>query len=55
MEEIEIKNNQSRRKVYVADLVEMSDSEYDLLVSMFTDKIDEFFKMKNEQENLPAE
>lgn len=50
MEEIKIKDNPAGRKVYVADRMEMSDDEYDLLVSMFADKIDEFLKTQNRQE-----
>lgn len=49
MEEIEITNNPTGRKVYVADSIEMSDNEYDLLVSMFADKIDDFFQTQNGQ------
>ncbi len=49
MEEIEITNNPTERKIYVEDSIEMSDDEYDLLVSMFADKIDEFFHTQNGQ------
>ena len=50
MEEIEIIDNPMGRKVYAEESIGMSDDEYDLLVSMFADKIDEFFKAKNGQE-----
>lgn len=50
MEEIKVKDNPTGRKVYADGFIEMSADEYDLLVSMFADKIDEFLKTKTGQE-----
>ena len=50
MEEIKIKDNPTGRKVYADEFIEMSGDEYDLLVSMFADKIGEFLKTQNGQE-----
>ena len=49
MEEIKIKDNSTGRKVYADEFIEMSADEYDLLVSMFADKIDELLKEQNGQ------
>lgn len=49
MEEIELIDNPTGRKVYAEESIDMSDDEYDLLVSMFADKIDEFLKTQNGQ------
>ena len=49
MEEIKVKDNPTGRKVYADQFIEMSDDEYDLLVSMFADKIDELLKEQNGQ------
>ena len=51
MKEIKIKDNPTGRKVYAEEFIEMSDDEYDLLVSLFADKIDALLKIENEQEN----
>ena len=51
MEEIKIKDNPTGRKVYADEFIEMSGDEYDLLVSLFADKIDALLKIENEQEN----
>ena len=47
MEEIKVKDNPTGRKVYVDEFIEMSGDEYDLLVSLFADKIDELLKGRN--------
>ena len=50
MEDIKVKDNPTGRKVYADEFIEMSDDEYDLLVSLFADKIDTLLKIENEQE-----
>ena len=49
MEEIKIKDNPTGRKVYADKFIEISADEYDLLVSMFADKIDELLKEQSSQ------
>ena len=49
MEEIKIKDNPTGRKVYADEFIEMSGDEYDLLVSMFANKIDELLKEQSSQ------
>lgn len=51
LEDIKVKDNPTVRKVYADEFIEMSDDEYDLLVSLFADKIDTLLKIENEQEN----
>ena len=55
MEEIKIKDNPTGRKVYVDDYIEMSNDEYDLLVSMFADKIDDLLKGQCQTDNHDKE
>ena len=47
MEEIKIKNNPLGLKVYTIGEPETSGEEYNLLVSSFTDKLEELFGTRN--------